>query len=50
MLPIIPEAEIVARAPDYLLVLPWHFRDTFLRKKLEGSSHLVFPLPALEIV
>lgn len=50
LIPIIPEAELVARAPDYLVVLPWHFRDTFLRKKLQGSSHLVFPLPTLEVV
>jgi NDP-4-keto-2,6-dideoxyhexose 3-C-methyltransferase len=50
LIPIIPEAELIARQPDYLLVLPWHFRDTFLKKQLSGKSRLVFPLPALEVV
>ena len=45
-----PEAELIARQPDYLLVLPWHFRETFLKKTLPGKSRLVFPLPALEVV
>jgi len=51
-IPICPEAELIAREPDYLLVLPWHFRDTFLRKRdrLRGATRLVFPLPALEVV
>jgi hypothetical protein len=50
-IPIIPEAELIAREPDYLLVMPWHFRETFLRKRdrLHGASRLVFPLPALEV-
>jgi NDP-4-keto-2,6-dideoxyhexose 3-C-methyltransferase len=50
LIPILPEAELLAREPDYLLVLPWHFRDTFLKKSLQGKSRLVFPLPALEVV
>jgi NDP-4-keto-2,6-dideoxyhexose 3-C-methyltransferase len=50
LIPIIPEAELIARQPDYLVVLPWHFRDTFLKKQLTGKSRLVFPLPALEVV
>jgi NDP-4-keto-2,6-dideoxyhexose 3-C-methyltransferase len=50
LIPIIPETELIARQPDYLLVLPWHFRDTFLKKVLTGKSRLVFPLPALEVV
>lgn len=52
LIPICPEAELIARAPDYLVVLPWHFRDTFLRKRdrLNGATRLVFPLPALEVV
>jgi NDP-4-keto-2,6-dideoxyhexose 3-C-methyltransferase len=50
LIPIVPETELIARQPDYLLVLPWHFRDTFLKKVLTGKSRLVFPLPALEVV
>jgi NDP-4-keto-2,6-dideoxyhexose 3-C-methyltransferase len=49
-IPIQPEQEVIERAPDYLLVLPWHFRQTFLRKTLKGGSRLVFPLPRLEVV
>jgi SAM-dependent methyltransferase len=50
LIPICAEAELIARAPDYLIVLPWHFRDTFLRKRerLGRATRLVFPLPSLE--
>jgi hypothetical protein len=52
LIPIVPEAELIAREPDYLIVLPWHFRDTFVRKRasLRGKTRLVFPLPVLEVV
>jgi NDP-4-keto-2,6-dideoxyhexose 3-C-methyltransferase len=52
LIPICPEAELIARAPDYLIVLPWHFRDTFLRKReqFDRATRLVFPLPTLEVV
>jgi NDP-4-keto-2,6-dideoxyhexose 3-C-methyltransferase len=51
-IPIVAEAQLIAKEPDYLLVLPWHFRETFLRKRacFPGKSRLVFPLPTLEIV
>lgn len=49
-IPLIPEDAVLARSPDYLLVLPWHFRDFFLAlPKLKGRR-LVFPLPRFEIV
>jgi SAM-dependent methyltransferase len=52
LIPIITEHEMIARGLDYLLVLPWHFRETFLRKRsaLPRTTRLVFPLPTLEIV
>jgi NDP-4-keto-2,6-dideoxyhexose 3-C-methyltransferase len=50
LIPICSEAELIAREPDYLLILPWHFRETFLEKHLRGKSRLVFPLPFLEII
>jgi NDP-4-keto-2,6-dideoxyhexose 3-C-methyltransferase len=52
LVPIRPEAEVIAAEHDYLLVLPWHFRETFMRKRgsLVGKTRLVFPLPALEVV
>lgn len=49
-IPIVPEDELLAMRPDFLLVLPWHFRETFLSKQLQGISRLVFPLPQLEVV
>jgi NDP-4-keto-2,6-dideoxyhexose 3-C-methyltransferase len=52
LIPIVPEGELIAKAPDYLIVLPWHFRDTFMRKRetLPTNTRLVFPLPTLEVV
>lgn len=49
-IPIIPEEELLAQKPDYLIVLPWHFRQFFIsNKKLSGMS-LVFPLPQVAVV
>lgn len=49
-IPLVPEDQLLASRPDYLLVLPWHFRDFFIGlPKLKGQS-LVFPLPNFEIV
>ena len=49
-IPIIPEDKLLNISPDYLLVMPWHFRKFFLQNAKFSSSQLVFPLPALEIV
>ena len=49
-IPILPEEDILDLEPDYLLVLPWHFRETFRAKQTRGRSKLVFPLPELEVV
>ena len=50
LIPILPEKELLADEPDFLLVLPWHFRDFFLRKYRLKKASLVFPLPTLEVV
>lgn len=50
---IISESEIKALKPDYLLVLPWHFKDNIIGKEQEylaGGGKLVFPLPKIEVV
>ncbi|HEY4505694.1 MAG TPA: class I SAM-dependent methyltransferase [Candidatus Paceibacterota bacterium] len=50
---IIDEKEVKRMKPDYLLVLPWHFRKIILEKEKEymkGGGVLVFPLPTLELV
>ncbi len=50
LIPIISEDEVLSCDPDYILILPWHFRSFFENsKKLKGRT-LVFPLPTLEIV
>lgn len=52
-IPIIDEKSILNNVPDYLLVLPWHFKDDILtnnRAFLEKGAKFVFPLPNLEII
>src|SRR5258708_3400867 len=46
-IPIIPEAELLAMKPDYLIVLPWHFRRFFEQNIKYSDCNLVFPLPKL---
>lgn len=52
-IPIVSQDEVLADRPDYLLILPWHFRETFmvsLEEYLAGGGRLIFPLPDLEVV
>ncbi len=52
-IPIISEAESRAMRPDYYLVLPWHFKNEFLRrekKMLDRGTGMIFPLPEIEII
>jgi len=51
-IPIVSEAEMREANPDYLLVLPWHFKDEFIEREqeyIDGGGALVFPLPSLTI-
>lgn len=48
-IPIVPEDQLLAMNPDYLVVLPWHFRKFFLESKKLANSSLVFPLPQVEV-
>jgi NDP-4-keto-2,6-dideoxyhexose 3-C-methyltransferase len=50
LLRIVDERELLANEPDYLIVLPWHFRDFFIKKYKLTKGRLVFPLPKLEII
>jgi NDP-4-keto-2,6-dideoxyhexose 3-C-methyltransferase len=47
LIPLVPESEVLALRPDYLLVLPWHFRSFFERQESFFGKTLVFPLPQL---
>jgi C-methyltransferase C-terminal domain/Putative zinc binding domain/Methyltransferase domain len=49
-IPIVSEDELLARWPDYLLVLPWHFRRFFEGNRKFSSTQLVVPLPRLELI
>jgi NDP-4-keto-2,6-dideoxyhexose 3-C-methyltransferase len=49
-IPIESEVKVLETKPDYLLVLPWHFRDFFINNPDLKEMKLVFPLPVLEIV
>jgi hypothetical protein len=46
-IPIISEAKLLAMKPDYLIVLPWHFRKFFEGNAKYSNCKLVFPLPEL---
>lgn len=51
-IPIISESEVKSMRPDYLLVLPWHFRDGIINKEkeyLEAGGKFIFPMPEIEI-
>jgi hypothetical protein len=52
-IPIVSEAKAHAMNPDYLLVLPWHFRENLLEREaafLRRGGKMIFPLPDIEIV
>ncbi len=52
-IPIVSEQEAKRMNPDYLLILPWHFKDSFLEKEkdyLERGGKLLIPLPEIEII
>ena len=50
---IAPESQVIASNPDFLIVLPWHFKESFkalLGDFVESGGSIVFPLPELEII
>ena len=52
-IPIIPETEVREAKPDYMIVLPWHFRHGILQREKEyrnAGGKFIFPLPYIEIV
>lgn len=54
-IPIVSESELLKTRPNYLLVLPWHFKNNFLRKKSiqkfrEDGGKLIFPLPTIQVI
>ena len=52
-IPIVSEEEMRKAKPDYMLVLPWHFRAEFLHRErdyLQGGGQFVFPCPVFDVV
>lgn len=50
---ILSEKYLKKSKPDYLLVLPWHFKDHIIKKEksfLDNGGKLIFPLPKIEII
>jgi len=50
---IISEETMRENPPDYLLVLPWHFRKEIIERErpfLESGGQFIFPFPQFEIV
>ncbi len=50
LIPLASEQEVLASDPDYLFVLPWHFRPFFESLPALKGRKLVFPLPKFEVV
>jgi hypothetical protein len=52
-IPIISEDEMRQANPDYLLVLPWHFKTEFIEREADfrkKGGKLIFALPDLEVI
>ncbi len=52
-IPIISEEQARKDKPDYMLVLPWFFKEEFLKREskyLENGGHFIFPLPKFEVI
>ncbi len=49
LIPIIPEDELLAKDLDYLMVLPWHFKQSFMKSPKFVKSSLLFPLPEVSV-
>jgi hypothetical protein len=53
LIPIKSEEEVRNMNPDYMLVLPWHFKSEFIereKKYIDKGGSLIFPLPTLTII
>lgn len=52
-IPIKSEEEMRIAHPDYLLILPWHFKQEFIEREKEYLSKggkMIFPCPTFEII
>lgn len=52
-IPIVSEAEWRAAAPEYTLMLPWHFQAEFVEREaayLDGGGRFIVPCPRFEVI
>jgi hypothetical protein len=49
-IPIIPEEQLLASKPGYLIVLPWHYRKSFKINPKYAEETLIAPLPGVEVI
>ncbi|MEJ0097285.1 MAG: class I SAM-dependent methyltransferase [Bauldia sp.] len=52
-IPIHSDEEMRAAKPDYLLVLPWHFIESFVRRErqfLDDGGKFIVPCPSFEVI
>jgi hypothetical protein len=52
-IPIISEEEVKNNKPDYLIVLPWHFKNGIVQREKEymnSGGKFIFPLPYIQII
>ncbi|MEJ2393647.1 MAG: class I SAM-dependent methyltransferase [Candidatus Thiodiazotropha sp.] len=49
-LPILTEDEVLDMNPDYLIILPWHFKKFFTENKKFEGRNLVTPLPEVRVL
>ena len=52
-IPIISDEQARKEKPDYMLVLPWFFKEEFLKREesyLKHGGHFIFPLPRFEVI
>lgn len=52
-IPIISEEDCRAAKPDYMLVLPWHFIDEFVKREreyLEAGGAFIVPCPEFKVI
>lgn len=52
-IPIVSEEEVKSNNPDYLIVLPWHFKNGIIQREKEymnSGGKFIFPLPYIQII
>lgn len=52
-IPIVSESEIMDNKPDYLIVLPWHFRQGIIQREknyINSGGKFIFPFPYIQVI